>query len=244
MFLKMMLQLTRPKTLLLDVDGVVFNNPAFLNRISNKIVDYVATELRVKRDAAEHINKLLYQNYGHTQLGLQKVYNNDKSLQHFAEEVYDDNLLKDLREVAHSDDQVFKNCIAMKIFMRKCQYNDVDFYLFSNAPSRWCRAIVESMGLENQISDDCIIASDHDVFGGRLKPHKNVYENMQKLVAHTRHDDCVEILFVDDTFQNLVPVIGNPMWRPIRFDTTGSQTLVKSSRVNSITHLSQLHNWI
>jgi len=240
----MMLQLTRPKTLLLDVDGVVFNHPQLLKKVSNRIVDYVATELRVHREAADTINKVLYKNYGHTQLGLQKVYNNDKDLRYFSEVVYDDDIIQDLYKQAATDDHVFKTSLIMKMLFKTCKYNDVDFYLFSNAPSKWCQAIVNSMGLDNHLSPDNIITCDHDVFGGRIKPHKKVYENMQQVVANSRHDDCVEIVFIDDSFQNLMPVIGNPMWRPIFFDTTGSGTLVRSSRVNSITHLSDLYNWI
>jgi FMN phosphatase YigB (HAD superfamily) len=227
--------IARPKVLLLDVDGVVFNHPVVLNRVASRVVKYVADELHMNMKEAEHVNKLLYSHYGHTFLGLQKVYNIDKSHAHFSYNVYDPELISSIKQVQYDKDIVAHSKQVQKL-IAKCEEKGIPVYLFSNAPHAWCKAVSQVTGIHKYLHEDNIISSDHAVFQHNghdgLKPSRRVYDTLYRFISHSQHDDMMHMVFVDDSFQNLMPVIGDPMWQPVYYHKEGA--FIRNHRLTSI----------
>jgi FMN phosphatase YigB (HAD superfamily) len=147
-----------------------------------------------------------------------------------------------MKESSKYDESLFTNSVTMRYIVKTCKNNDIDLYLFSNAPHVWCKTIIESMHLDKHITEDQIISSDHDIFQGLLKPHKAVYDTFQKYVSHQHHDDCLELVYVDDSFQNLMPVMRNPYWRPIFFNKEGA--CIRNNRMYTIRNLTEMNAWL
>ena len=81
----------KKKTLLLDFDGVIFDNPAANNIIIDKVNKFVASKLEhIPQNNIKEINKNLYATYGHTLLGLDAHYNIKVSIKEFNDYIYDD----------------------------------------------------------------------------------------------------------------------------------------------------------
>lgn len=232
---------SRPRVLLLDVDGVVFNHKGILRKVGNKVVSFVAKELNVEPYEAEGINHLLYSQFGHTFTGLKRVYNTCKSSSEFAQYVYDRDML-DALEATKLDGELLKNSVDMKYVLSHCKNFDTDVYLFSNAPYDWCRKVLETMQLSNLITDDQILSSDHDVFQSRLKPDRHVYDTVARFVSYKHRDHNIQFTYVDDSFVNLVPVLGDGRWRPIFFNKDG--VTIRNRYIQTIEDLYQLHDMI
>lgn len=233
--------LVRPKVLLLDVDGVVFSHRKTLKKVSSKVVEYVATQLNVDREEADSINNLLYTNFGHTQLGLNKVYKTSNTSKDFADFVYDAKMIDEIKAIDLYDDNL-KASVDIQYVVKSCKNHDTDVFLFSNAPYAWCRAIVDTMGLKSIIEDKNILASDHDVFAGGLKPEKTVYDNVCNYLMHMYRDSSLQISFVDDSFTNLIPIIGDGRWRPIYFNKEG--TRIQNKRILTVDSLYKIQHVI
>lgn len=233
--------ITRPKVLLLDVDGVVFNHRGIIRKVGTRVVDYVARELKVDTYEAEGINHLLYTNFGHTHIGLNTIYKTLKNPRHFADFVYSDDMLETVRNI-ELDGDLLKNSADMSYIAKHCATNDIGLYLFSNAPFAWCEAVLSTMNLTGVIDSENIFSSDHDLFTGALKPERVVYENISKYMAHKYRDSCVQLNFVDDSFMNLIPVVGSSGWRPIHFNRDG--TSINNRQLTTIDSLYQLQRLI
>jgi FMN phosphatase YigB (HAD superfamily) len=233
--------ITRPKVLLLDVDGVVFNHRGIIRKVGTRVVEYVARELKVDLYEAEGINHLLYTNFGHTHIGLNAVYRSNKTPQQFADFVYSKDMLESVRAI-ELDGDLLKNSADMSYIAKHCATNDIGLYLFSNAPASWCAAVVAAMNLDNLIDNENIFSSDHDLFTGALKPNRVVYENIAKYIAHKYRDSSVQLNFVDDSFMNLIPILGDHRWRPIHFNRDG--TSINNRQLTTIESLYQLQRLI
>lgn len=202
--------------LLLDVDGVIFRHPRVLKTVGYRVTRFVQSRIPQTCGLidAHQVNKQLYTNYGHTLLGMHEVYSkNAPSLEEFNHVVYR-NIDKLLENKVHEDAQLRTLC---EIALAK----DVPIYLFSNAPHTWCQTIIEHMDLCSYIPEDRILSSDHPVFQEKLlKPVPKLYENVQTYLQQEHHNKDLGILFVDDSWGNLKPVIRAPGWKPMHFNRT------------------------
>lgn len=203
----------RPKALLLDVDGVVYRNHKVLNKVATNIVQYVAKELHMTQSDAERTNQLLYRSFGHTYLGMRALFDFDKDIHHFTQNVYTNCLLNEIE----NDSTTVADSVSVRCISEECRRKDIDLYLFSNAPSTWCNKVLNVMHLTQYVKKDNIISCDHDVFQSGLKPDSRVYETMVRYLLHQKHDDDLLCTFVDDSFINLLPVNGDPRWQPVFF---------------------------
>jgi FMN phosphatase YigB (HAD superfamily) len=229
----------RPKVLLLDVDGVVFRNSKALNKVSTNIVKYVATELRVDPPAAANINKMLYKNFGHSYIGLKAVYDMVHDLDHFTRYVYTYDILSTV-SCSYTDETVIEDSRTFREVAEVCRRKDIDLFLFSNAPSSWCKKVVETMRLSDVISAENILSCDHPVFDGHLKPNPLLYKNVYNYLRFKKYDD-VECMFIDDSMCNLVPLIGSPEWRPILFERgVDGASRIHSKKFRQISELSDM----
>ena len=206
--------------LLLDLDGVVLYQPHMMRHISHKSARFVSEVLRVPLSDAQEINQVLYTEFGHTLKGLQKVYGVRQTYADFASFVYDRATMDAMRTCA--DDAVMTTRSDQTARLaRLCLQQDIPMYLFSNAPSKWCFAALRLMHLlgPRAIPETNVLCSDHPVFTDRssMKPNEQVYDNVEMHLQQTLHDADVDMVFVDDTFGNLVPVISKSHWKPVLF---------------------------
>lgn len=225
--------LTSRRALLLDMDGVVLHPqlPA-LRVVANKAVRFVSTVLDVPLARAERINERLYKEFSHTLIGLRRVYGIPQREREFAEFVYDRYSMVRLEHGCMTDKATRQRGLEVASLLQRCRARDVPVYIFSNAPSRWCLLALDALRLLNDkvgISEDRVMGSDHAVFdaGGRrdvdgrtsmmLKPHEPVYNAVERFVRHSWRTSDIDLMFVDDSFKNLVPVIGRPQWRALHF---------------------------
>lgn len=212
---------SRPKVLLLDVDGVVFTHKKTLDHVSHNIVQYCAKELKVSSNQALSINKLLYTEYGHSYRGLRKMYNIDKSIDHFNTCVYTHDVLQSVESSDH-DMLQHLNFMQLKQMVLRCQCEGVPVYLFTNAPLQWCRSVLKVSGLGRYIPEEHVLSCDHDVMtfheDDGFKPVDAVYDTAQKFIENMHYLDDPIFIFMEDSFKNLVPVIGKSSWFPIYMD--------------------------
>lgn len=216
------------RALLLDMDGVVLHrsHPA-LQTVSNKAVRYVSRSLNVSLLHAERINKMLYTEFSHTLLGLRHVYEVDRRVVDFANDVYDRHSMQQLVQGCRDHTPTKIRAAEVAGLLHRCQHAGVPAYIFSNAPSEWCLSALDELSLlgdrSGMIPEERVLGSDHVVFGKRrdnrvcLKPAPLLYESVEKLLKHTARSLDVSIDFVDDSFKNLVPIIGRPGWTALHF---------------------------
>lgn len=208
----------RPKVLLLDVDGVVLRQNKIMHHVSNKIVHYVSKELHMPVNDALKVNKLLYTEYGHSYRGLRKVYGFDKSIHHFNSTIYTQEAL-DMVHNSNNDINQHIHYMMLRQMMLRCQHKGVPVYLFTNAPTVWCKAVLGASGLDKYIGDENIISCDHDVMlfheDDGFKPVDVVYNTVKTFVSNTHHMDEPTYIFIEDSFKNLVPIVGDNSWIPV-----------------------------
>jgi FMN phosphatase YigB (HAD superfamily) len=225
------------------MDGVVFNNKAALQKVATRATKYVAKRTGAHKPEAEMINSILYKTYGHTLIGLQKVYGVPITTTDFNTYVYDDDVLHTVDAIdMDADASLVKNSVDIRYVCKTCKKNDIDVYVFSNAPQAWCAAILQKMQLDREIPLDNVIASDHDVFEGALKPTKSVYDNMWNYLSHKMRDGSIQVHLVDDSFINMTPILGNTRWKPVYF--TGDGPKFANKRMASISSLYELNQML
>ncbi len=217
-------QTTRPKVLLLDVDGVILHHKYVLNKVSNNIVQYCAKELDLPTQEALQMNKLLYTEYGHSYRGLRKVFHYHKPIHHFNTVVYNRDVVQDVLDTANQKDtQQYTQYIHMQQMILKCLNEGVPVYLFTNAPLLWCKAVLSASGLDKFIPDENVLSCDHDVMlsydADGFKPVYPVYETVERYVQYRERLNDPIFMFVEDSFKNLIPVIGDASWFPIYLST-------------------------
>lgn len=233
------------KALLLDMDGVVFHQPRVSKYLVQKIAGYVrknAPHVHTVEQGVE-LNRFLYTNYGHTHIGLRAVYGNDApSLKHFHKHVYDADMMTYLN--IHKKDADFeKRSVEVYHLLQDAKRKDVPVYIFSNAPMNWCEAVIRMMYLTDFIPEERVLCSDHPVFqDSLLKPDRKLYTSVSDFIKNTHYDKGMELVFVDDSFSNLKPVVAEGTWKPVFFSNDGIS--VTSRHIHTITNLDQLHPMI
>lgn len=227
------------RVLLLDVDGVLVRNKALTNSVKRRSIQHVAKSLKVSTKEAVEINKLLYSNYGHTAIGLEQMYGLKNAMQFFNDSVYDRSLLDAMAHIVHNK-KGSDESIRMKIVLWRCFQHKVPVFLFSNAPHAWCSQLLNSNMISNEIlPDEYILSGDHPLLSGRLKPTKGLYDAALTFVRMAVRNDTAELVFVDDSLVNLLPIMNKPGdWIPVRFD--GQGPILHSPRIREIQRLDQL----
>lgn len=209
---------TRPRVLLLDMDGVVLHQPSLHRFVAMRVGAFVRKRLSpvvpgITYDQAEHINRALYTTYGHTLIGLNRVFKTDTSIQEFNSSVYDSTTLAYVHHF-QDDREMNKRANEVRQVLERCHMSRVPVYIFSNAPVCWSREVLDVMGLP--ISTEFILGSDHPLFerGGQLKPDIGLYNEVSRLMSY-RHSNDHELVFVDDSLMNLRPCVNKERWRPV-----------------------------
>lgn len=209
------------KALLLDVDGVVLNQPRVLYKLGHKVVQFVQNHVPGRKNIlqASEINTMLYTNFGHTHRGLRELYGKQiPSIAEFNKSVYDKDLISYL--TLHENDEVLK--VRAEQVRRLVEYatsHNIPCYLFSNAPDIWCNTILEMFSMTTLLPSSHRLTSSHPVFQEKLlKPDSALYANVATYIEQT-HRDNMQLVFVDDSLVNLAPILHSSGWKPVLLKT-------------------------
>ena len=231
------------KVLLLDVDGVVCQNPKVFTAIRHKITHYVRKHMpgRMTLQEASSVNDIVYKTYGHTLLGLQAVRQKKlPTLDDFNMAIYDQQTLEFLQNNSWNPDMQ-KRALEVYDLCEEAKNRNIPIYLFSNAPYQWCKKVVDILELKTHLPYENILTSDHPVFqDGLLKPNPKVYRTITDYLHHKYQDKTIKFIFVDDSWMNLAPVIGSTCWTPLHLDNNAS-CRIDSRWVKTIHSLNEIH---
>jgi FMN phosphatase YigB (HAD superfamily) len=176
--------------------------------IEQRSINFVKKQLN-KQVNATSLNRQFYKAHGHTCIGLHKYKSHEKK--------YTNQLID---TVAEYNDYVFSKlnyddilCNVSKKDILHLErilsisdelYSIDNMGIFTNAPLSWCENIFAlcDMDIYKYFHPDQIFTSDE----GHLKPLIQSYQNVEKLVSN-------EILFIDDSISNLLPVVHNDKWK-------------------------------
>jgi hypothetical protein len=130
--------------------------------------------------------------------------------------------------------------MQLRQMVLRCKCEGLPVYLFTNAPLVWCKAVLAASGLDKFIPEENIISCDHDAMlchdDDGFKPVDIVYKTVQHYVKSVHYLDDPLYIFVEDSFKNLVPIIGDSSWFPVHLDpkmnltTADNVAVVKNSR--------------
>lgn len=213
------------KAVVLDVDGVILRHPPTLHKVYRRIERYVSNKTLIHPVESQKVNEVLYKQFGHTFLGLQKMYPSSISLSEFNEYVYTDDIVNSLANSVYNVDMLH-HLIDLQRFLETCRCQNVPIYMFSNAPWRWCARVQKVCNLQRWIPERHILSCDHEVFQNNkqsLKPQPVLYQTVQDYLSHEHHSADLDIVFVDDSLCNLIPIMDAPAWTPVLFGDTNPQ---------------------
>lgn len=197
--------------ILFDIDGVLLRNRAISSAIEKRAVSYVHTRTKVPIERAAVVNRTLYTTYGHTHTGIRDAFGIKDTIEDYNEFVYNrETLFFCIRELARS----INTCEAKvgREVLKNLREKGYPVYLFTNAPDIWADAIVQAYDLG--IVPERRISSSSGL-GVKLNGIK-IYDRVADYVKQV--DENVEkIMYVEDQFRNLVPIIHRQDWQPVLF---------------------------
>jgi len=229
------------KVFVFDMDGVILQNRSLAKEVATRSAMFVKDRINrhMPYEKANKINKVLYTNFGHTVIGLNKVYDSNITLNDFNEYVYDYNFTANMLSYNREPD-FFENNIKVRSLFKLLDDKGIPTYIFSNSPYRWCKNSLEIIGVNN-FNVNNIIGCDntkhkYDKDIQVLKPFSCGYETINGLFD----DENIEIIFIDDQIQNLRPVINAPLWKPVLFNNARYMNSKNLHVINDIDELSML----
>lgn len=233
----MLTMLTR-KTLLLDVDGVIFQHKGISSAIGKRTCSLVEKVLECDTIKAKQINKQLYTQYGHTYIGLKQIYNPPLSLKEYNNYVYDPKFIESLHkiETTKKTQQTYK--LFEKLMLISMAYS-VRCMLYTNSPLIWLKFVKEYLKPAMWITENDWIYCDHPIFGeeGSLKPLTENYLCVDYHIRQINEWYCKnDILYIDDSAINVWNIkLSN--WKRIHLT---SQRVVPSNK-ETLFHIKNLN---
>ena len=138
-----------------------------------------------------------------------EAFNTNDTIADYNDYVYDsDTLLFCFREMVRSLDSPATVSAIQVINTLYEQGSPV--YLFTNAPDIWADAVVQALDLN--IPMQRRITSS---FGVKMTSQA-LYDRVLKYVKDT--DEVQKLVYIEDTFRNLTPVLHKPEWQPVLFE--------------------------
>jgi beta-phosphoglucomutase-like phosphatase (HAD superfamily) len=229
--------MTTNRVLMLDFDGVLLRNPKIQRYVGNACNRWLAHKTQTRYIEAKTVNRAGYQKYGHTSLVLQKEFNEPCQIGTFNRELYQEyvrpevwsRLLNDA-DITHATQ--FANSI---IVPWQEQQGSHSVFVFSNAPSSWCKTLMRTFNIRHLIPETCFVCSNTL---DALKPYWQAYmkaEEAVKFVCPT----VKEIIMVDDQQLNLDPIHVYPTvitstvrWEGLHYSSETSFETIE----NALTH--------
>lgn len=181
--------------ILLDFDGVVFDNKRVQSMVTEKSVEFLQHKLRLSPTQARFVNSSSYPVRGHTALICEK----GDAIHEYNEFVFSPCALKKVASFVDQDDQARWNRLKSYVYS-----SDYHFSLCTNATRSYCETVLATLNA----SLDCF---DH-VFTseiGFVKPQKDYYAH----VEHTFPEG--KLVLIDDSPLNILGVTHLPRWEAV-----------------------------
>lgn len=235
----------KKRAVLLDFDGVIFQNKKALDRVQDRIVEYVQQNVYngyMNKEDAIRVNRDLYTTYGHTHLGMKKLFLPESRISCFNKFVYDQDFLSSLQSEFMDDELIRKNVKEFEEWVTNFyRAYGIPVYIFTNSPREWCYTWLKYRYIEG-FRD--IFSSDHVVFDSGLysllKPDPSTYKRLEYYFKKKFDNEPYELIFVDDSLTNLIPVAGNALWHPIWFK--GDDDKSHFMRMENLNQIEQVIN--
>ena len=237
----------RSKVFMMDMDGVVLRHPTVFKILGSRVQSFVRKNVNpyMSDKEVEKMNQVLYKDFGHTVLGLQRLYDSNISINNFCEYVYDKPLMNYV-EILNRDDIFNENALEFRRFLETCKDKDIPVFIFSNANQLWCRSILDTMEITS-LPNSHIIGCDSQAYQTTkevcLKPNKVTYSKAVQYVYKTLAGPLErEFVYVDDQVQNLMPVLNNQYWKKVWFNTDKEKTEIYTPSMCTVRSIPQLYN--
>jgi len=176
------------KNVLLDFDGVVYNNKNTFKHINHKSTCYVAKHKNIPYSKAATINKCNYVKNGHT------TFTTNTTVMDYNNFVFDSNTIDDILYINYNGEDTYRLRQLKEIKER----NELNLILCTNAPLYYCERILELSGMT--LSD--LFSTQHCFTSDRLqcvKPSDQFFNHIQtQLDCQSRH-----VSFYDDSMLNI-----------------------------------------
>ena len=241
--------------LVFDIDGVIVRNKTLLSRVGENCSNFIRLidHTNLSELEADAYNKKLYKMYGHSLKGWlhennkydvishRRYIDNSFMRQLFNRYVYDANLLDNLRSYLYTDTFTKNEDYTYLLLIQQLFHsNNLPIYLYSNAPMSWCSLVANKM----KIDHSRIYSSDHTLLSKQLlyKPDIRSYNKVANDILKN-NDTIKNVIFVDDTLDNLLPLsssnnkIHNDIWTPILFNPSNCNIDTTFISVNSMKKL-------
>lgn len=192
-------------SVLIDFDGVVFNNKQVFKHINDRSVDYIANRLSISKSVANRINTINYKKNGHT------IFATNTDVHDYNNFVFNTKMLNDILYINYDEKDTLR---LTKLVQKKNELN-LDLVLCTNAPFRYCERILNLSGfaMSDVFSTSFCYTSDalHSV-----KPSDTFFDKVQNEMKGP-------ICFFDDSLLNIVAARKNTDWQPVLFDSNDHQ---------------------
>jgi|APGre2960657423_1045063.scaffolds.fasta_scaffold00163_3 hypothetical protein len=237
----------KPKqVLVMDFDGVILQNKGVLRHVQDRVVDYVRQNVYdgyMSEAEARTLNTDLYTRYGHTHVGMKKLFLPHSRISHFNDFVYDREFLASLYDNYKQEDSIYMTMEYMDTIVGFLKESGIHTFILSNSPCIWCNTWMKNM--VPRVPSENIIGSDHVILetskGVLLKPSRIVYNRVEMYIKMKfNNPKDLELVFVDDSQINLDPLVKDPSWRPIFFSGATPPHGTPPTGTPSLEHITSL----
>jgi beta-phosphoglucomutase-like phosphatase (HAD superfamily) len=181
--------------ILLDFDGVIFNNKRVHTIVADRSVNYVQRRLNLRTaQEARYINSSTYPVKGHTAL----IFEDDKTAIHdYNKRVFDDTLLYQVRSSIDSRDHAHANRF---ISLRSRVPKQFKFHLCTNATLSYCEHVLNELNMP--MDYEHVFTSD----GGMVKPKAEFWTQVEDTFPEGK------LTLIDDSPLNILGVMTRDRW--------------------------------
>jgi hypothetical protein len=240
------------KCFVLDMDGVIFRHSGVSLQLNSKVNLFVKKSVNKYMDdgKAFKINTQMYKEFGHTLIGLQKIYDKNLEIKDFNNYVYDIEFINYIKRSC-KEDEVQEDGKTFKELLKVCNNKKIPVYIFSNANKEWCNTILDKMNVLELMNNNNIITSDNEIYDNSsikstkqifLKPYGHTYLKVMDYIFKNEDYDDLQLIYVDDQLKNLIPIMNNSIWKPILMrEKEGYYEKICTDNLYTIDDLSELH---
>lgn len=188
--------------LLFDLDGVLLDNPAISEYVTEKSVRYLQKHAKVPvryktYNHMKQLNRMAYKTLGHTAL---IVDDTRTGVWNYNDYVFDNETLNFVRHAINDSDRRR----IMEIANTLISHNNLAVGLCTNTPLNYCNAVFDGLCYDMDKLFTLCFTSDT----GLLKPTDNFFEHVEQELKN----DFSRIHFMDDSERNVDSVEHRPLW--------------------------------
>ena len=185
-------------TILLDFDGVVFDNPRVHALITERSVAFTQRRLKLRTlKEARYINSSLYPIKGHTA----RILDDPNDIHEYNREVFDESFLYQVHTLVDSNDIHHAQRL---VSLRKRVPKKYTFHLCTNATRSYCETIFHAMGLSmSDLFDMSYVFTSEN---GLVKPQPEFWKHIEHTCPEQR------LTLVDDSPLNILGINALPRW--------------------------------